>query len=65
MLEKAAQQARFVEEGRFGLAKMNHGADKASHRSDEINHIAGLVLATVMNWRVLARHRSPSINLGA
>ena len=24
---KAAQQARFVEEGRFGLAKMNHGAD--------------------------------------
>jgi transposase len=62
---KAAQQARFVEEGRFGLAKMNHGADKAPYRSDEMNHIAGLMIATVMNWRVLARHRSPSLNLGA
>jgi transposase len=62
---KAAQQARFVEEGRFGLAKMNHGADKAPYRSDEMNHIAGLMTATVMNWRVLARHRSPSLNLGA
>ena len=62
---KAAQQARFVEEGRFGLAKMNHGADKAPYRSDEMNHIAGLMIATVMNWRILARHRSPSLNLGA
>jgi transposase len=64
-LEKAAQQARFVEEGRFGLAKMNSGADKAPYRSDEMNHIAGLVIATVMNWRLLARHRSPLLNLGA
>jgi transposase len=54
---KAAQQARFVEEGRFGLAKMN--------RSDEMNHIAGLMIATVMNWRVLARHCSQPLNLGA
>jgi hypothetical protein len=62
---KAAQQARFVEEGRFGLAKMNHGADKAPYRSDEMNHIAGLMIATVMNWRILARHRSQPLNLGA
>ncbi len=62
---KAAQKARFVEEGRFGLAKMNHGADKAPYRSDEMNHIAGLMIAAVMNWRVLARHQSPSLNLGA
>jgi transposase len=62
---KAAQQARFVEEGRFGLAKMNHGANKAPYRGDEMNHIAGLMIATVMNWRVLARHCSPSLNLGA
>jgi transposase len=61
---KAAQKARFVEEGRFGLAKMNHGADKAPYRSDEMNHIAGLMIAAVMNWRVLARHQSPSLNLG-
>jgi hypothetical protein len=61
---KAAQKARFVEEGRFGLAKMNHGAAKAPYRSDEMNHIAGLMIATVMNWRVLARHRSPSLHLG-
>jgi transposase len=62
---KAAQKARFVEEGRFGLAKMNHGADKAPYRSDEMNHIAGLMIATVMNWRILARHRSLPLNLGA
>ena len=62
---KAAQKARFVEEGRFGLAKMNHGAGKAPHRGDEMNHIAGLMIATVMNWQVLAFHYSPSLNLGA
>jgi len=61
---KAAQKARFVEEGRFGLAKMNHGADKAPYRSDEMNHVAGLMIATVMNWRVLAHCHSPSLNLG-
>ena len=61
---KAAQKARFVEEGRFGLAKMNHGADKAPYRSDEMNHVAGLMIAAVMNWRVLARFHSPSLNLG-
>ena len=63
---KVAQKARFVEEGRFGLAKMNHGADKAPYRSSEMNHIAGLMIATVMDWRILARYRrmAPS-NLGA
>jgi len=60
---KAAQKARFVEEGRFGLAKMNHGADRAPYRSDEMNHVAGLMIAAVMNWRVLARCHSPSLNL--
>jgi transposase len=62
---KAAQKARFVEEGRFGLAKMNHGADKAPYRSDEMNHIAGLMIAAVMDWRVLARHQSPHTNLAS
>jgi hypothetical protein len=62
---KAAQKARFVEEGRFGLAKMNHGADKAPYRSDEMNHIAGLMIAAVMDWRVLARRWSPSLILAA
>lgn len=62
---KAAQKARFVEEGRFGLAKMNHGADKAPYRSDEMNHVAGLMIAAVMDWRVLARHQSPSLNLAS
>jgi transposase len=62
---KVAQNARFVEEGRFGLAKMNHGADKAPYRSDEMNHIAGLMIAAVMDWRVLARRRSPSLALAA
>jgi transposase len=54
---KAAQKARFVEEGRFGLAKMNHGAGRAPYRSEEMNHQAGLLIATVMNWRILARRR--------
>jgi transposase len=62
---KAAQKARFVEEGRFGLAKMNHGADKAPYRSDRMNHIAGLMIAAMMDWRVLARYRSPSLNLAS
>ena len=55
-----------MEEGRFGLAKMNHGADRAPYRSNEMNHIAGLMIATVMDWRILARYRrmAPS-NLGA
>jgi transposase len=57
---KAAQKARFVEEGRFGLAKMNHGADKAPYRSDEMNHIAALMIAAVMDWRILAQHHSPA-----
>lgn len=55
---KAAQKARFVEEGRFGLAKTNHRAGKAPYRSDDMNHIAALMIATVMNWRILARYRA-------
>jgi transposase len=62
---KVAQKARFVEEGRFGLAKMNHGADKAPYRSDQMNHIAGLMIAAVMDWRVLARHQPSVLNLAA
>jgi len=62
---KVAQKARFVEEGRFGLAKMNHGAGKTPYRSDEMNHIAGLMIAAVMDWRILARHYSSPLHLGA
>ncbi len=54
---KAARQERFVSEGRFGLAKSNHRAGKVPYRSDEMNHIAGLVIAIVMDARVLARHQ--------
>ena len=57
---KVAQKARFVEEGRFGLAKMNHRAGKAPYRSHGMNHIAALMIAAVMNWRILACHHSPS-----
>jgi len=62
---KVAQKARFVEEGRFGLAKMNHRAGKAPYRSDGMNHIAGLMIAAVMNWRILACHHSPLPNPSA
>jgi hypothetical protein len=62
---KIAQQARFVEEGRFGLAKMNHRAGKAPYRSDDMNHVAALMIGAVMNWRVLARCHSPSYKLSA
>jgi transposase len=62
---KAAQKARFVEEGRFGLAKMNHGADKAPYRSDDMNHIAALMTATMMNWRILARYHPLPLDLSA
>jgi transposase len=54
---KAAQRQRFVSEGRFGLAKMNHHGDRAPYRSDEMNHIAGLMIAIVMDYRILARHQ--------
>lgn len=54
---KAAQSARFVTEGRFGLAKMNHHAARAPYRSAEMNHIAALMVAIVMNLRILARHQ--------
>jgi len=54
---KAAQRQRFASEGRFGLAKMNHHGAKAPYRSDDMNHIAGLMIAIVMNYRILARHQ--------
>jgi hypothetical protein len=54
---KAAQRQRFVSEGRFGLAKMNHNGARASYRSDEMNHIAGLMIAIVVDYRILARHQ--------
>lgn len=55
---KAAQAQRFVEEGRFGLAKMNHHGAKAPYRSENMNLIAALLMAIVMNYRILARHQS-------
>ncbi len=55
---KAAQRQRFVEEGRFGLVKMNHHGAKAPYRSENMNLIAALMMATVMNYRILARHQS-------
>ena len=49
-----ARRARFVSEGRFGLAKNNHHAANAPYRSDEMNLIAALMIASMMNWRILA-----------
>jgi hypothetical protein len=60
---KAAHRKRFVSEGRFGLAKMNHHGARAPYRSDEMNHIAGLMIAIVMDYRILARYQ-PSIETG-
>ena len=54
---KAAHKKRFISEGRFGLAKMNHNGARAPYRSDAMNHIAGLMIAIVMNYRILARHQ--------
>jgi hypothetical protein len=54
---KAAQRQRFVEEGRFGLVKMNHHGAKAPYRSQDMNLIAALMMAIVMNYRILARHQ--------
>lgn len=54
---KLAQSRRFVDEGRFGLAKMNHHGGKAPYRSEAMNTIAGLMIAIVMNYRILAQHR--------
>ena len=36
---------------------MNHHGDRAPYRSDEMNHIAGLMIAIVMDYRILARHQ--------
>jgi len=54
---KEAQGQRFASEGRFGLAKMNHHGARAPYRSDEMNHIAGLMIAVVMDFVVLAQHQ--------
>ena len=55
---KEAQRARFATEGRFGLAKNNHHADRAPYRSDDYNLMAALMIATMMNLRILAKHQS-------
>jgi len=62
---KAAQRQRFVEEGRFGLGKTEHHGDKAPYRSDDMNHIAGLMIAVVMNYRILARHQARERRIAA
>jgi len=54
---KAAQDRRFVEEGRFGLVKMNHHGAKAPYRSQAMNHIAALMMAIVMDYHILARYQ--------
>ena len=54
---KDAQRARFATEGRFGLAKNNHHADRAPYRSDDYNLMAALMIATMMNLRILAKHQ--------
>lgn len=54
---KAAHRSRFASEGRFGLAKTNHKADRAPYRSDDMNLIAALMIATMMNFRILANHK--------
>ena len=54
---KEAQRSRFATEGRFGLAKNNHHADRAPYRSDDYNLIAALMIATMMNFRILAKHQ--------
>ncbi len=54
---KDARRDRFTSEGRFGLAKMNHHGATAPYRSANMNHIAGLMIAIVMNFRILARHQ--------
>ena len=53
---KAAQNARFVSEGRFGLAKNNHKVSRAPYRSDNYNLMGVLMAAIVMNFRILANH---------
>ena len=52
---KQAQRKRFVSEGRFGLAKTNHRAKRLPYRSERMNRLAALMIASVMNWRILAR----------
>jgi len=58
---KIAQRDRFTSEGRFGLAKMNHHGARAPYRSANMNHIAGLMIALVMNLRILARHQHQEV----
>ena len=57
---KQAQAKRFASEGLFGLARRLHGADKMPYRSQPMNLIAGLLLGTVMNLALLARHSQPA-----
>jgi transposase len=52
---KEAQAKRFASEGLFGLAKRLHGAGKMPYRSTAMNQIAGLMIAIVMDFSLLAR----------
>lgn len=52
---KQAQRKRFVSEGRFGLAKTTHRGSRLPYRSENMNRLAALIIASVMNWRILAR----------
>ncbi len=54
---KSARRERFISEGRFGLLKLNHNRARAPYRSDEMNHVAGLMMAIVMDYRILARYQ--------
>jgi transposase len=54
---KQARGERFATEGRFGLAKMNHHGTRAPYRSDDMNRIAGLMIAIMMDYRILAQHQ--------
>ena len=60
---KQAQAQRFASEGLFGLARRLHGADKMPYRSAAMNHIAGVLLGTVMNLALLAR-RGQTVTAG-
>jgi transposase len=54
---KTARRERFVSEGRFGLAKNNHRAAKVPYRSHDMNQIAAVMIAIVLNCRLLVRHQ--------
>lgn len=54
---RTAQSARFAREGLFGLARRLHHGQVMPYRSQPMNHVAGLLMGTVMNLLVLSRCR--------